>query len=41
MTTEDAAGGHEDVPNTLVELLTSKIVGQPAAMQYIAPYVQM
>jgi CheY-like chemotaxis protein/Ni2+-binding GTPase involved in maturation of urease and hydrogenase len=26
---------------TLVELLTRKIVGQPAALQYIAPYVQM
>jgi CheY-like chemotaxis protein/MoxR-like ATPase len=26
---------------TLVELLTRKIVGQPAALQYIVPYVQM
>jgi CheY-like chemotaxis protein len=26
---------------TLVELLTSKIVGQPTALQYIVPYVQM
>ena len=31
--------GEQDV--TLVELLTRKIVGQPAALQYIAPYVQM
>jgi len=27
--------------DTLVELLTRKIVGQPAALQYIVPYVQM
>ena len=27
--------------DTLVDLLTRKIVGQPAALQYIAPYVQM
>ena len=27
--------------DTLVELLTRKIVGQPAALEFIAPYVQM
>jgi len=27
--------------DTLVDLLTRKIVGQPAALQYIVPYVQM
>jgi len=27
--------------DSLVDLLTRKIVGQPAALQYIAPYVQM
>ncbi len=26
---------------TLVELLSRKVVGQPAAMQYIVPYLQM
>jgi CheY-like chemotaxis protein/Ni2+-binding GTPase involved in maturation of urease and hydrogenase len=30
-----------DTGNTLVELLTRKIVGQPTALQYIVPYVQM
>jgi CheY-like chemotaxis protein len=30
-----------DPGGTLVELLTRKIVGQPAALQYIVPYVQM
>jgi CheY-like chemotaxis protein/Ni2+-binding GTPase involved in maturation of urease and hydrogenase len=42
--------GESDTPNaaspspegsTLVELLTKKIVGQPTALQYIVPYVQM
>src|SRR5207248_4617985 len=27
--------------DTLVELLAKKVVGQPAAMQYIVPYLQM
>jgi CheY-like chemotaxis protein/MoxR-like ATPase len=36
---EPAREGEQAVP--LVELLTRKIVGQPAALQYIAPYVQM
>jgi CheY-like chemotaxis protein/Ni2+-binding GTPase involved in maturation of urease and hydrogenase len=30
-----------ETSGTLVELLTRKIVGQPAALQYIVPYVQM
>jgi CheY-like chemotaxis protein len=30
-----------DAGSTLVELLTRKIVGQPTALQYIVPYVQM
>src|SRR5262245_60126008 len=30
-----------DNESTLVRLLTSKIVGQPGAMQYIVPYIQM
>lgn len=43
-------GPHSDPPDrrepaaegdTLVELLTRKIVGQPAALEFIAPYVQM
>jgi CheY-like chemotaxis protein/energy-coupling factor transporter ATP-binding protein EcfA2 len=38
-------GGTEQPPaeggGTLVELLTRKIVGQPTALQYIVPYVQM
>jgi MoxR-like ATPase/CheY-like chemotaxis protein len=44
--TTDADPGAPDVPasetrGTLVELLTRKIVGQPTALQYIVPYVQM
>ena len=30
-----------DRPDDLVELLSRKVVGQPAAMQYIVPYIQM
>src|SRR4029453_14931283 len=41
----DDPGGTEQPPaeggGTLVELLTKKIVGQPTALQYIVPYVQM
>src|SRR6476646_1423929 len=41
----DDPGGTERPPaeggGTLVELLTRKIVGQPTALQYIVPYVQM
>jgi CheY-like chemotaxis protein/energy-coupling factor transporter ATP-binding protein EcfA2 len=36
---EPVAEAEQDV--TLVELLRRKIVGQPTALQYIAPYVQM
>ena len=41
---------HADAPDpqppetnnhTLVELLAKKVVGQPAAMEYIVPYLQM
>ncbi len=35
------SGGDRGLGTTLVELLTRKIVGQTAALQYIAPYVQM
>src|SRR5512139_435005 len=34
-TMEDESNG------TLVEMLSRKVVGQPAAMQYIVPYLQM
>jgi CheY-like chemotaxis protein/Ni2+-binding GTPase involved in maturation of urease and hydrogenase len=39
---ERAPGGQPaETRETLVELLTRKIVGQPTALQYIVPYVQM
>src|SRR5262245_54035201 len=37
----ESSESSSDQRETLVELLTRKIVGQPAALQYIVPYVQM
>jgi CheY-like chemotaxis protein/Ni2+-binding GTPase involved in maturation of urease and hydrogenase len=39
--TPDGGADADETGATLVELLKRKIVGQPAALQYIAPYVQM
>jgi CheY-like chemotaxis protein/MoxR-like ATPase len=38
---DDGADVPAESGGTLVELLTRKIVGQPTALQYIVPYVQM